>query len=161
MHQVRWSTGGGVAALNLLTCLQVCHHQGELGLVLLLCHVVEGAAQVLLGLCQLVGQDLQSWPLPDHAAAIAALGDPHVAVGRVGVGATLEEDQFTRVDGEDLACPQALARVDLQVVGSVCEGERHTLCFCCWKAQLLAQLWGKDLVFCVFQSFANICCART
>lgn len=126
-------------AHHLLTCLQIGHHKGKLGLVLLSRHIVESTAEVILCLGKLVGEHLQSWALPYYAAAIVAFGDPHITVGRVGVGAALEEDQLTRVDGEDLTCPQALARADLQVVGSVCESEGsqqrdiHTQCVNVWE----------------------------
>lgn len=108
------------------TCPQAGHDQRELGLVLLLRHVVEGAAQVLLSLGQLVGAHLQPGALGDHLRDVVALGDPDVAVGRVGVGLAFEEDQLSGVDGEHLPGPQALDRVHLQVVGAVCRSKGGT-----------------------------------
>ena len=84
------------------TCPQAGHHQGEQRLVLLLRHVVEGPAQVL-GLVQAVGEHLQPGTLRHHLAAVGVLGDPHVAVGRVGVGLAVEVRQLPGVDGEHLA----------------------------------------------------------
>lgn len=52
-----------------------------------------------------------------------ALGDPDVAVGRVGVGLAFKEDQLSGVDGEHLPGPQALDRVHLQVVGAICRSK--------------------------------------
>ena len=106
------------------TCSQTGHHQSKLGLVLLLCHIVESAAQVLFSLGQSVGPHLQPRALSDDLGGVAALGDPDVAVGRVGVSLALEEDQLSRVDGEHFSCPQALARVHLQVVGAICRGRQ-------------------------------------
>lgn len=106
------------------TCSQTGHHQSKLGLVLLLCHVVERPAQVLLGLGQSVGAHLQPRALGDDLGGVAALGDPDVAVGWVGISLAFKEHQLSRVDGEHLSCPQALARVHLQVVGAICRGQQ-------------------------------------
>lgn len=100
------------------------HQQSELGLVLLMCHIVEGAAQVLLGLCQSVGPHLQSRTLCDDLGGVATHRDPDVAVGWVGVGLALKEDQLSGVNGEHLSCPQALVRGDLQVVRAICRDQQ-------------------------------------
>ncbi|TNN62313.1 hypothetical protein EYF80_027430 [Liparis tanakae] len=100
------------------TCSQAGHHQSKLGLVLLLRHVVEGAAKVLFCLGQPVEAHLEPRALSDDLGGVAALRDPDVAVGRVGVSLAFKEHQLSRVDGEHFSCPQALARVHLQVRGS-------------------------------------------
>lgn len=69
---------------------------------------------------QSVELHLQSWALGDDLAHVVALVDPDVTVWGVGISLAFKEDQLTRVDGEHLPCPKALARVHLQVVGAIC-----------------------------------------
>lgn len=80
---------------------------------MLLRHIVEGTAQVILSLGQFVGEDLQARALGDDPRGVAPLGDPHVAVGRVGFSLALKEGGFSWVDGEHLPCAEALVRVHL------------------------------------------------
>lgn len=61
----------------------------------------------------------------DDLGCIAALGDPHIAVGWVRVSLALKGDRLPRVDGKHLPCAQALARVHLKVVRAICVGKRR------------------------------------